>query len=293
MSDKAIDIYIRPEFEAAELGAIKDVNIERKLSAWERFSNINAVRKMSILLGLVIIWQSYSWISGVEPLLFPSFGASVEALWETILSGEMFEKVWITVYVLLMGYAAGLLFAALFLIIAVSTRIGSDFLSTMTAMFQPLPAISLLPLAMLWFGLGIPSLIFVTIHSVLWAVSLSTHVGFMSVSETLRMVGRNYGLRGIRYIFKILVPAAFASILTGLKIGWAFAWRTLIGAELVFGAAAGNGGLGWMIFEKGDNLDTPYVFAALFMVIVIGLIVENVIFRNVEIRTIQKWGMQH
>ena len=293
MSDKAIDIYIRPEFETAELGAIKDVNIERKLSAWERFSNINAVRKMSILLGLVIIWQSYSWISGVEPLLFPSFGASVEALWETILSGEMFEKVWITVYVLLMGYAAGLLFAALFLIIAVSTRIGSDFLSTMTAMFQPLPAISLLPLAMLWFGLGIPSLIFVTIHSVLWAVSLSTHVGFMSVTETLRMVGRNYGLRGIRYIFKILVPAAFASILTGLKIGWAFAWRTLIGAELVFGAAAGNGGLGWMIFEKGDNLDTPYVFAALFMVIVIGLIVENVIFRNVEIRTIQKWGMQH
>ena len=293
MSDKAIDIYIRPEFEAAELGAIKDVNIERKLSALERFSNINAVRKMSILLGLVIIWQSYSWISGVEPLLFPSFGASVEALWETILSGEMFEKVWITVYVLLMGYAAGLLFAALFLIIAVSTRIGSDFLSTMTAMFQPLPAISLLPLAMLWFGLGIPSLIFVTIHSVLWAVSLSTHVGFMSVTETLRMVGRNYGLRGIRYIFKILVPAAFASILTGLKIGWAFAWRTLIGAELVFGAAAGNGGLGWMIFEKGDNLDTPYVFAALFMVIVIGLIVENVIFRNVEIRTIQKWGMQH
>ena len=293
MSDKAIDIYIRPEFEAAELGAIKDVNIERKLSAWERFSNINAVRKMSILLGLVIIWQSYSWISGVEPLLFPSFGASVEALWETILSGEMFEKVWITVYVLLMGYAAGLAFAALFLVVAVSTRIGSDFLSTMTAMFQPLPAISLLPLAMLWFGLGIPSLIFVTIHSVLWAVSLSTHVGFMSVSETLRMVGRNYGLRGIQYIFKILVPAAFASILTGLKIGWAFAWRTLIGAELVFGAAAGNGGLGWMIFEKGDNLDTPYVFAALFMVIVIGLIVENVIFRNVEIRTIQKWGMQH
>ncbi len=70
MSDKAIDIYVRPEFEIAELGAAKNVDIERKLSAWERFSNINAVRKMSILLGLIFIWQSYSWISGVEPLLF-------------------------------------------------------------------------------------------------------------------------------------------------------------------------------------------------------------------------------
>lgn len=292
MSDKVTDIYIRPEFVAKELEPVENVDIERELSGWERFSNINAVRKLSILLALIFLWQGYTWYSQVEPLLFPSFTASVEALWETVLTGEMFEKVWVTVYVLVMGYVAGLALAALFLIFAVSTRIGGDFLSTMTAMFQPLPAISLLPLAMLWFGLGIPSLIFVTIHSVLWAVSLSTHVGFMSVSETLRMVGQNYGLRGIRYIFKILVPAAFASILVGLKIGWAFAWRTLIGAELVFGAAAGNGGLGWMIFEKGDNLDTPYVFAALFMVILIGLLVENVIFRNIEIRTIQKWGMQ-
>lgn len=292
MSEKAIDIHIRPEFEVGELGQAQNVDVERRLSLFERVSNINAVRKLSILLGLVVLWELYTWASGVEPLLFPSFSESAVILWQTLLSGEMFAKVWISLYVLLLGYAAGLAFAALFLVLAVSTRIGSDFLSTMTAMFQPLPAISLLPLAMLWFGLGIPSLVFVTIHSVLWAVSLSTHTGFMSVSETMRMVGRNYGLAGIPYIFKILVPAAFGSILTGLKVGWAFAWRTLIGAELVFGAAAGNGGLGWMIFEKGDNLETPYVFAALFMVIVIGLIVENLIFRNVEINTIQKWGLQ-
>lgn len=292
MSDKTIDIYLRPEFEAGALGEAQTIDVERRLSPFERFSNINAVRKLSILLGLIILWELYTRLSGVEPLLFPTFSESAVILWETLLSGEMLEKVWISLYVLLLGYAAGLALAALFLVLAVSTRIGSDFLSTMTAMFQPLPAISLLPLAMLWFGLGIPSLVFVTVHSVLWAVSLSTHTGFMSVSETLRMVGRNYGLAGIPYIFKILVPAAFGSILTGLKIGWAFAWRTLIGAELVFGAAAGDGGLGWMIYVKGDNLDTPYVFAALFMVIIIGLVVENLIFRNIEINTIQKWGLQ-
>ena len=292
MSDKAIDLYVRPEFEAGGLQDATNVDVERQLSLMERISNINAVRKLSILLGLIVLWQVYTWIAQPEPLLFPSFFTSAEVLWETLLTGEMFEKVWISLYVLLLGYAAGLALAAIFLVVAVSTRIGSDFLSTMTAMFQPLPAISLLPLAMLWFGLGIPSLVFVTVHSVLWAVALSTHVGFMGVSETLRMVGRNYGLKGIPYIFRILVPAAFSSILTGLKIGWAFAWRTLIGAELVFGAAAGKGGLGWMIFEKGDNLDTPYVFAALFMVIVVGLVVENVIFRNVELNTLSKWGMQ-
>jgi NitT/TauT family transport system permease protein len=159
-------------------------------------------------------------------------------------------------------------------------------------MFNPLPAIALLPLALLWFGLGIPSLVFVIIHSVLWAVALNTHTGFLSVSETLRMVGHNYGLRGVSYVLKILIPAAFPSILSGMKIGWAFAWRTLIAAELVFGVSSRSGGLGWFIFEKRNQLETASVFAGLTTVIIIGLLVESVVFRTLETHTVRKWGMQ-
>ena len=159
-------------------------------------------------------------------------------------------------------------------------------------MFNPLPAIALLPLALIWFGLGAGSLIFVLVHSVMWAVALNTHAGFLSVSPTMRMVGRNYGLRGLSYVFKILVPAAFPSILTGLKIGWAFAWRTLIAAELVFGVASGKGGLGWFIYESRTVLDIAAVFAGLLTVIVIGLVVENLVFRLIERRTVRKSGVQ-
>jgi NitT/TauT family transport system permease protein len=121
---------------------------------------------------------------------------------------------------------------------------------------------------------------------------LNTHSGFLSVSNTLKMVGRNYGLRGGRYVWQILVPAAFPSILTGLKIGWAFAWRTLIAAELVFGVSSGSGGLGWFIYENKNLLDIANVFAGLFTVILIGLAVENLIFRVLERHTVQRWGMQ-
>ncbi len=124
------------------------------------------------------------------------------------------------------------------------------------------------------------------------AIALNTHAGFLGVSRTLKMVGRNYGLTGFAYIGKILIPAAFPSILTGLKIGWAFAWRTLIAAELVFGVSSGAGGLGWFIFENKNNLDIPAVFAGLLTVIIIGLLVENVIFRLIEARTIKRWGVQ-
>ena len=171
--------------------------------------------------------------------------------------------------------------------------IGTDLLELLTSMFNPLPAIALLPLALIWFGLGYGSIVFVIIHSVLWAVSLNTHSGFLSVSNTLRMVGRNYGLSGLSYVARILIPAAFPSILTGLKIGWAFAWRTLIAAELVFGVSSGSGGLGWFIYENKNQLEIPNVFAGLLTVIVIGLLVENVIFRVVEARTVRKWGMQN
>ncbi len=189
--------------------------------------------------------------------------------------------------------SALLVLAALLTTLAIGSRIGADLLETLTSMFNPLPAIALLPLALIWFGLGTGSVIFVLVHSVLWAIALNTHAGFRSVSNTLRMVGQNYGLRGLKLVRLILIPAAFPAILTGLKVGWAFAWRTLIAAELVFGVSSGSGGLGWFIFENRNQLETANVFAGLFTVILIGLFVENVVFATIERKTIRRWGMQH
>lgn len=187
---------------------------------------------------------------------------------------------------------AGVALAFALTTLAVSTRLGRDLLSTLTSMFNPLPAIALLPLALLWFGLGEGSLVFVLIHSVLWALALNTYAGFLGVSETLRMAGRNYGLTGLRYVLWILVPAALPAILAGLKIGWAFAWRTLIAAELVFGASSGKGGLGWYIFQNRNELYTDKVFAGLAAVVIIGLLVESLGFDTLERLTVRRWGMQ-
>ena len=265
--------------------------VQKPLSALERIYNQVWLRKLLILVVLALIWEAYGRFLNNE-LLFPTFIATVRAFANAILSGVLPARAWASIKVLLMGYACGVVLAALLTALAIMSRIGTDFLETMTSMFNPLPAIALLPLALIWFGLGNGSLIFVLVHSVTWAIALNTHSGFLSVSNTLKMVGRNYGLTGPRYIWKILIPAAFPSILTGLKIGWAFAWRTLIAAELVFGVSSGQGGLGWFIFENKNTLDIPNVFAGLLTVILIGLVIENVIFRTIENQTIGRWGMQ-
>jgi NitT/TauT family transport system permease protein len=289
MSDTAVvraDVF-RDTVDASQFGVI-----QKPLSTWERIYNVAAVRKLAILVMLAVIWEIYArWLN--NPLLFPTFTSTLEAFYQGIFGGGLLGKAWTSIKVLLIGYSAGIALAALLTVIAITSRIGTDFLETLTSMFNPLPAIALLPLALIWFGLGNGSLVFVLIHSVLWAVALNTHSGFLSVSTTMRMVGRNYGLSGLGYVARILIPAAFPSILTGLKIGWAFAWRTLIAAELVFGVSSGSGGLGWFIYENKNQLEIPNVFAGLFTVIVIGLLVENVIFRTIESRTVRKWGMQN
>ena len=281
----------RPEY-VRDVVAGRNIGVVQKpLTTWERLTNQNWVRKIFILVVIASAWQAYALYLNND-LLVPTFSATIAAFYDGMVNGTLPEKVANSVLLLLKGYAIGLALAMVFTAAAMMSRIGNDVLDTLTSAFNPLPAIALLPLALIWFGLGDISVIFVLVHSVLWAVALNTHSGFRSVSNTLRMVGRNYGLKGPRLIAKILVPAAFPSILTGLKIGWAFAWRTLIAAELVFGVSSGKGGLGWYINENKNMLDIPAVFAGLLTVILIGLVVENLIFRNIEKVTVRRWGMQ-
>lgn len=251
-----------------------------------------AFRRLLIALALIAIWEIAARIVAND-LLLPTFGATLAAFVQGIVSGELLVKTAISMSVLLRGYALGVVLAFTLTSLAVSLRIGRDLLSMLTAMFNPLPSIALLPLALLWFGLGTGSLLFVLVHAVLWPLALAMYTGFLGVPQTLRMAGRNYGLTGLRHVLLILVPAALPSIVAGLRVGWAFAWRTLIAAELVFGASAGQGGLGWYIFQNRNELYTDRVFAGLAAVIVIGLLVEHLVFDTLERVTVRRWGVQH
>ncbi len=280
----------RPDVEHV-LPPLDGIAPEQPLPWAARVWQQGTVRRLAILAALAVLWElAARWQD--NDLLLPTFLQTARALGEGLASGELVAKTAISLSVLLKGYLAGIAGAFVLTTLAVSTQFGRDLLGTLTSMFNPLPAIALLPLALLWFGLGQGSLVFVRVHSVLWPLALNTYAGFQAVPETLRMAGRNYGLTGIRYVLQILVPAALPAILSGLKIGWAFAWRTLIAAELVFGASSGQGGLGWYIFQNRNELYTDKVFAGLVLVILIGLLVEGLGFQTLERLTVRRWGVQ-
>lgn len=265
--------------------------VERPLTIWERLYYNAAARQIFVLAVLAALWEGYGRYLD-NGLLFPTLSETLKALWEEMTTGHLEGRVWTSLSVLLAGYGLAFVLAVLLTAAANTSLLAQSFLNTVTSILNPLPAIAMLPLALIWFGIGNASLIFVLVHSVLWPLALNMHSGFGAVPETLRMVGRNPGLKGMRYFLTILVPAAFPSILAGLKIGWAFAWRTLLAAELIFGVSSGAGGLGWLIYQRKNQFEIPSVFAALLTVIIVGLVIENLVFRTLENVTVRRWGMQ-
>jgi len=282
----------RPDVEYT-LGALGQIgDSEKPLSFLERLYKNDTVRSVVVIVLLLVVWEIGARINNT-PLLFPSFIDTLAALRSGLASGALIDRTITSLEVLGYGFGISIILALGLTIMAVSSSFGASVLTTLIAVLNPLPAIAILPLALLWFGLGTPAIVMVVVQSVVWTVAMNAYAGFQSVPQTLRMAGQNIGLRSLPYMFRILIPAAFPHLLTGLRIGWAHAWRTLIGAELVFGVAARQGGLGWYIYESRAMLETANTFAAILLLILIGFVVESVIFQVIENRTIRRWGMIH
>jgi len=285
-----LSVFFRMASEPAML-ASDHAKASRFLPWWRQLCKVGAARKTALLVLLAVGWHLYARRLN-NPLALPDVAAILRALWQETRSGELPLRTLMSIEILFCGYFIGVLCATILSIAAMTSRLAGDLLETLTTMFNPLPAIALLPLALLWFGIGTFSIIFVIVHAVLWPITLNTLAGFASISPTLKLVGRNYGMSRPRFALHILIPAAFPSVVAGLKNGWAFAWRTLIAAELVFGVSSGSGGLGWFIYEKKNQLETDSVFAGFCAIILLGILFERCVFYPLERRTFHRWGMR-
>ncbi|GAC1308381.1 MAG: ABC transporter permease [Vulcanimicrobiaceae bacterium] len=256
-----------------------------------RYSTLpTAVRYALTLAALLAIWQAYVTFSHVSPLLVVAPAAVLQAVWKDVVAGQIPGATVITLRTLLIGIGFGATLGFVFASFAVFSIVGRDVLAVLTAVLNPLPAIAILPLAMIWFGLTPTSIVFVVALATIWPVAINVDAGFRTISPTLQMVARNLGLGGPRLVLDVLIPAAMPHLLTGLKTAWAFGWRTVVAAELVFGAAGSAGGLGWYINNARYYLLTAQIFGGLLVISVLGILVES-LFGIVERRTVVKWGM--
>jgi NitT/TauT family transport system permease protein len=253
--------------------------------------NSKLLNKIFWSIVLILIWQIVYSTGKFSQLIFPSAFTILHSLYKAIVSGELIYQTIYSLELILKGLCIGLILAVILSSLAILFKPFSGLVETLVSIAHPLPGIALLPLIILWFGAGEISIIVIIVHSVVWPLVLNLLAGFKSIPEIYKQVGHNYGLNSFEIIRYIMLPASLPYFLTGMKIAWARSWRALISAEMVFGAAGGKGGLGWFIFKNRVFMDTAGIFAGLIVIVVIGMMVEDIVFDKLEKVTIKKWGM--
>jgi sulfonate transport system permease protein len=261
----------------------------RALVGWARLPVW--LRRTLVLAALIGVWQAYVSLKHVNPLLFASPWETAKAFGNGWADGSLADPTRTTLRILAEGIGIGILVAAGFTLFATLTTVGEDLLTLLTAILNPLPGVAVLPLAMLWFGLNENAILFAIANATVWPIALAITTGFKTANPTILAVGRNIGLSRLRIVTDVLAPAALPHAITGLKTAWAFGWRTVIAAELVFGVAGAHGGLGSYINNAKLYLLIPRVFAGLVTIAVLGVVFEA-LFGVLQRRTVVRWGMQ-
>ena len=248
-------------------------------------------KRIGSLTVLIIIWEAIARSQVFEPTLFPGIPSILNALILSFKKGNLLEESFFSLKIICIGLLIGILVATVLVFISRISTIFHSFVETLAAIAHPLPGIALLPLIILWIGTGYGAILFIIVHSVLWPLYINMSIGLRSIPNIYREVGRNIGLNGIQETIHVILPASLTYILSGIRIGWARAWRALISAEMLFGAAGGKGGLGWYIFQKRVFMDTEGLFAGLLIIILIGIFIEDIVLERIERKTIKKWQL--
>jgi NitT/TauT family transport system permease protein len=239
-------------------------------------------------LVLGAIWEIVARAGVFPPKLFPSLALVGEAFVTLTVSGILPHHALDTVLRLLLGFAFAAVVGVVIGILMGRSRRMEDVCLPLVSVMAPIPGIAWAPLFLLWFGLGNrPAMLLVAFVSA-FPIIFNTWTGVKAVKEIWVRSAQAMGADDRRLFVKVILPGALPYILTGLRLGLAQAWRTLVGVEML---AAVPWGLGWMIFGAREFLNTDVMLAGVAVIGVLGLALEKLVFQRLERFTVQRWGM--
>lgn len=244
--------------------------------------------QLGALLGFLLLWQGVSTLSVWPPYLLPSPGDVAATLVRVALSGELAVALWTTVRRIVLGFGvAALLGIGLGLLMARSPRL-SAVAGPVVQGLQAMPSICWFPLAILWIGLNEGSVLFVTAIGTLFAVASATEASIRTIPPAYLRAAATMGARGWRLYSRVVLPAALPTLLTGLRVGWSFAWRSLMAAEML----VMNLGLGHLLGMGRELADAAQVLAVIVVILVMGLLVDRLVFARSERAVRHRWGFE-
>jgi NitT/TauT family transport system permease protein len=251
----------------------------KKISLW---------KKIAFYVILVIIWQAIATADIWPNTIFPSPLEVAEDLAYGVVDGSLFFGIGTSMVRLMIGLAIAITGGVVLGIFMARIEIVNQTIGSLVLGLQSIPSIAWVPLAILWFGLTDAGIIFVTAIGAIFAVTINTYTGVKNIDPNYIAAARNMGAKGSQLITAVLLPAAFPYMISGFKQGWAFAWRGVIGAELLFSFL----GLGFLLNVGRQLTDVSQVIAIMLVIMGIGVLVDGFVFKKIENKVMFRWGLR-
>jgi len=238
---------------------------------------------------LVLLWEALYRAKIWSPVLLPSPGQVVKYLEDAVTDGTLVKATVITMRRLVVGYLIGVIIGLPLGLLTARWKVFGDTIGTLALGLQTLPSVCWVPLALLWFGQTEAAMLFVVVMGTLWSVIIATETGVRNVPPIYRRAALTMGSKRLHMWFKVILPAALPFIVSGMKQGWAFAWRSLMAAEIFVTILTGFG-LGQLLHYGRELSAMEQVIGIMIVIVVIGLLADKIFFSPIERFLHRRWG---
>jgi len=249
---------------------------------------LRAAKQAIFYLVLLFLWYFLFALKIWPAYIFPAPLMVWKALIQGFRTHIFINAILISLFRVSIGFGISILFGAVLGILMKRSKIIDETFGRFVMGMQTLPSISWFPLAILWFGLSEMTIIFIAVMGSLFSITMSVYSGLKHIPSIYIQIARNMGSRRLKMLWLVLIPAAAPSLIVGLKQGWSFAWRSLIAGELLFVSL----GLGYLLMMGRELNDISQIIAVLFIIILISIAVDRIVFGIMESRMKKRWGFE-
>lgn len=238
---------------------------------------------------LVVVWQAMTLTGRWSPVLLPSPVDVGLYLRDAALDGSLLSSTIVTLRRLLLGYAIGLVIGLPLGLMTSASRFMEDTAGVLALGLQTLPSVCWVPLALIWFGQTETAMLFVVVMGTVWSVAIATHTGARTISPSFARAARTMGSEGFHKWTRVILPASLPYLIGGMKQGWAFAWRSLMAAEIYVTILTGFG-LGHLLHYGRELNAMDQVIGVMLVIVGIGLLADKALFAPWERYLHRRWG---
>ncbi|HZP76753.1 MAG TPA: ABC transporter permease [Pseudolabrys sp.] len=246
------------------------------------------IRGGATLLVVAALYEATARSGAFPPALLPTLPTVLATLWGLIADGSMLTHAGYTLYRMLAGFALAVAVGLPLGILMGRYRAIENFILPLASALMPIPSLAWVPVFILWFGLGNTVSILIVFYAAMFPMLLNAWSGVRSVNQLWLRAAGAMGADENALFWKVIIPGTFPFIITGLRQAFLRSWIAVVGAEMI---AASDWGLGWMIFDAKEFLNTDVMLASLTVIGLLGFVFERVVFGSLERSTVLRWGM--